>query len=147
MHHLAKINHSSRPERNETKAENKDKLFSPLDRETLNGLRKKKICFYCKGPYDMKHDYPLRPKGKENKVMWAYYEDSNFENSDQQSENEESIEEKEDIGYEKIKGRLKEAHLTSVQQEGSFRMRGYWLVNELLLCLIQVLLTILLIPN
>lgn len=27
--------------------------------------------------------------------MWAYYEDSNSENSDQQSENEESIEEKE----------------------------------------------------
>ena len=75
----------------------------------------------------MNHDYPLRPKGKENRVMWAYYEDSNFENLNQQSKNEESIEEKEgidDIGDEKTEGRLKEARLTSVQQEGSFRMRG-----------------------
>lgn len=66
----------------------------------------------------MNHDYPLRPKGKENRVMWAYYEDFDSENSDQQFENEESIEEKEgtdDIGYEKTKGRIKEAHLTSVQ--------------------------------
>ena len=42
----------------------------------------------------MNHDYPLRPKGKASRVMWAYYEDSDSENSDQQSKNEESIEEK-----------------------------------------------------
>ena len=66
----------------------------------------------------MNHDYPLRPKGKKNRVMWAYCEDSNSTNSDQQSENEESIEEKEgidDISDEKTEGRHKEAHLTSVQ--------------------------------
>ena len=66
--------------------------------------------------------------------MQAYYEDSDSENADQQSENEESIEEKEGKDDENLrkmatsdentKGRLKEAHLTSVQQEGSFRMRG-----------------------
>ena len=40
-----------KPDRNETKAENKDKSFPPLDRETLIDLRKKKIYFYYKGPY------------------------------------------------------------------------------------------------
>lgn len=124
----------TKTEKNETETENKDKLFAPLDRETLNDLRNKKLCFYCKGPYDMNHDCPLRPKGKANRVMWAFYEDSDSENSEQQTENEESSEEKENLDDEKFKqmstnegkveGRLKEACLTSVQQEGSFRMRG-----------------------
>lgn len=35
-------------DRNETKDKNKDKSFTPLDRETLNDLRKKKLSFYCK---------------------------------------------------------------------------------------------------
>ena len=136
-----------KPERNETKAENKDKSFAPLDRETLNDLRKKKNCFYCKGPYDMNHDCPLRPKGKENRVMWAYYEDSDSENSDQQFENDESIEEKEgtyDIGDEKTEGRLKEALLISVQQEGSFRMRGV-LAGQQVISLLNIGVTIILI--
>ena len=75
----------------------------------------------------MNHECPLRTKGKTNIVIWAYYEDSDSENLDQQFENEESIEKKEgidDIGDEKIEGRLKKAHLTSAQQEGSFKMRG-----------------------
>ena len=122
-----------KPERNETKGKNKDKSFAPLDRQTLNDLKKEKLCFYCKGPYDMNHNCPLRPKGKENRVMWAYYEDFDSENSDQQFENEELIGEKEGtddeklnkimIDDDKIEVRLKEAHLTSVKQERSFRIR------------------------
>ena len=30
----------------------------------------------------MKHDCPLMPKGKANRVMWAYYEDSDSDNSE-----------------------------------------------------------------
>ena len=89
-------------ERNETKAKNKDKSFTPLDRETLNDLRKKKLCFYCKGPYDMNHDCPLRPKGKANRVMWAYYEESESDNSDQQSDIEEIAGEKEEDEAENL---------------------------------------------
>ena len=52
-------------------------------------MRKKKLCFYYKGPYDANNDYPLIPKGKDNKIMWAYYEESKSNNSDQQSDIEE----------------------------------------------------------
>lgn len=55
----------------------------PLDRETLNDLRQKKLCFYCKGSYDANHDCPLRPKGRANRVMWAYYEDSESDHEGQ----------------------------------------------------------------
>ena len=54
----------------------KEKTLEPFDRETLNDLRKKKLCFYCNGAYDANHVCPLRPKGKANRVMWAYYEES-----------------------------------------------------------------------
>ena len=65
-----------KPERTDFKNDSKDKTPAPFDRETLNDLRKKKLCFYCKGPYDSNHDCPLRPKGKANRDMWAYYEES-----------------------------------------------------------------------
>ena len=61
----------------------KDKSTFPLDRETLNYLRKRKLCFYCKGPYDINHDCPMKPKGKSNRAMWALIEDFD---SDQKSE-------------------------------------------------------------
>ena len=48
---------------------NKGKSTTPLDMETLNDLRRKKLCFYCKGPYDRDQDFPIRPKGKANRVM------------------------------------------------------------------------------
>ena len=76
-------------ERTNFKNDYKDKTPVPFDRETLNDLRKKKLCFYCKGPYDANHDCPLRPTGKANKVMWAYYEESKSDNLDQQSDIEE----------------------------------------------------------
>ena len=68
-------------ERTDFKNDSKDKTPPPFDREILNDLRKKKLCLYCKGPYDAKHDCPLRPKGKANRVMWAYYEESKSDNS------------------------------------------------------------------
>lgn len=60
----------------------KGKSAAPLDRETLNDLRKKKLCFFCKGPYEFGHDCPMRPKGKANRVMWAYYEGSDSDSSE-----------------------------------------------------------------
>ena len=61
----------------------KDKYTFPLDHETLNDLRKRKLCFYCKGPYVINHDCPIKPKGKSNRAMWALIEESD---SNQQSE-------------------------------------------------------------
>ena len=63
------------------KGDTKGKFTAPLDMETLNDLRRKKLCLYSKGPYDIDHDCPMRPKGKANRVMWAYYEGSNFDSS------------------------------------------------------------------
>lgn len=87
----------------------KGKSTFPLDRETLNDLRKKKLCFYCKGPYDVNYDCPLRPKGKANRAMWALYEGSN---SDQQSDYEDSESEKSEQEVEvEAEVKLKEARL------------------------------------
>lgn len=63
------------------KGDTKGKSIAPLDMETLNDLCRKKLCFYYKGPYDKDHDCPMRHKGKANRVMWAYYEDSDSDNS------------------------------------------------------------------
>ena len=63
------------------KGDTKGKSTAPLDMETLNDLRRKKLCFYCKGPYDRDHDCPMRPKGKANRVMLAYYEGSDSDSS------------------------------------------------------------------
>ena len=118
-------------ERTDFKNDSKDKILAPFDRETLNDLRKKKLCFYYKGPYDANHDCPLRPKGKANRFMWAYYEESNLDNLDQQSDIEEIDREKKVENLSKIEFKdgegdrqLREAHLTSIKQEGSFQMRG-----------------------
>ncbi|XP_059065756.1 uncharacterized protein LOC131857345 [Cryptomeria japonica] len=103
----------------------------PLDRETLNDLRQKKLCFYCKGPYDANHDCPLRPKGRANRVMWAYYEDSESDHEGQPAGYEDLEAEDDTQGPlrldkmdAEVDEHLKEALLTSIQQEGSFRMRG-----------------------
>ena len=60
--------------------------------ETLNDLRRKKLCFYCKGPYDKDQDCLMRPKEKANRVMWAYYEDSDFEHKVDHSDTELEVE-------------------------------------------------------
>ena len=112
--------HNKKFPKKEDKA--KDKSTFLLDRETLNDLRKKKLCFYCKGPCDINYDCPMKPKGKSNRAMWALIEDFD---SDQQSEindlESEKTEHDEEL-EEEVK--LKEARLTSIQREGSFRMRG-----------------------
>ncbi|KAH9329293.1 hypothetical protein KI387_001401, partial [Taxus chinensis] len=97
----------------------------PLDREALNDLRRKKLCFYCKGPYDANHDCPLRPKGKANRVMWAYYEDSESEKSEQHESSKDSESEASEPRAKTEPGlQIQEARLSSIQQEGSFRIRG-----------------------
>lgn len=60
-------------------SDSKGKSDAPLDKEMLNDLCKKKICFFCKVPYEFGHDCPMRPKGKANQVMWAYYEGSDLD--------------------------------------------------------------------
>ena len=56
-----------------------------MDEETQEELKKKKLCCWCKEPYNRDHDCPLRPKGKANHFMWAYYEDSDSDKVDQQA--------------------------------------------------------------
>ena len=47
-------------------SDSKGKLATPLDKEMLNDLRRKKLCFFLKGPYEFGHDCPMRPNGKAN---------------------------------------------------------------------------------
>lgn len=57
----------------------KGKLTFLFDSETLNDLRKRRLCFYCKGPYDINHDFPMKSKGKSNRAIWALIKDSNLD--------------------------------------------------------------------
>lgn len=105
------------PKKKKERQDGKEKKAAPWDRETLNDLQRKKLCFYCKGPYDANHDCPLRPKGKENRVMWAFVEDSK---SDQQSNSEDSRgkHEEEKSENEEEQGESSKhlgAHITSIQ--------------------------------
>ena len=98
------------------KGDTKGKSTAPLDMETLNDLRRKKLCFYFKGPYNRDHDFPMRPKGKANRVMWAYYKGSNCDSSGHEDDHNdvkpevEALETKEDPELQ-----LQEAHLSSIQ--------------------------------
>ena len=47
-------------------SDSKGKSAAPLDKEMLNDLHRKKLCFFCKGPYEFGHECPMRPKGKAN---------------------------------------------------------------------------------
>lgn len=47
-------------------SDSKGNSATPLDKETLNNLRKKKLCFFCKGPYEFGQGCPMRPKEKAN---------------------------------------------------------------------------------
>ena len=88
-----------------------------MDAETLNDLHKKKLCFYCKGPYDRDHDCPMRPKGKANKVMWAYYEDLDSDSSaheDDHSDTEPGVETKASEPKEEPELHLQQACLSSI---------------------------------
>jgi hypothetical protein len=109
------------------KVDTKGNSTTPLDTEALNDLRRKKLYFYCKGPYDREHNYPLRPKGKANRVMWVYYEelDSNSPtHEDDHSDTEPEVETEASEHKEEPDLHLQQARLSSIQQEGSFRLRG-----------------------
>ena len=72
--------------RNETSQQlDKKKESTPtMDEETREELRKKKLCYLCKDPYNKDRDFPLRAKGRANRFMWEYYEDSDSDEDDQQ---------------------------------------------------------------
>ena len=64
-----------------------------LDNDTLNDLRKKKLCFHCREPWDLSHKCPL--KAKANQMEYFSAEESQLERDDQHSDSDEdsSIEE------------------------------------------------------
>lgn len=68
------------------KSENVDqgkKFAAPLDRETLNDLHRRKLCFHWKGLYDQNHDCPLKPKGQDRNMEWFYEGENMIDNRDQ----------------------------------------------------------------
>lgn len=105
--------------------EQKKKFATPLDRETINDLRRSRLCFYCKGPYDLNHDYPLKPKGQHRHMEWYFEGEDITDFSDQQAVLV-------DIGAENSKIEVEtkreleppKAHMSSMRREGSFRLQG-----------------------
>ena len=83
-----------------------------MDEETQEELRKRKLFYGCKEPYNKDHDFPLIRKGKMNYFMWADFEDSD---SDQQ------VASKLDQG-EKTSAPME--YIANVQDETTFRFRG-----------------------
>ena len=67
---------------------------------------------------------PMRPKGKANQVMWAYYEGSDLDSSKHHDEVEGEQEANSVEKKEALELHLVEIRLSSIQREGSFRLRG-----------------------
>ena len=96
-------------------SDKKKKSAPMMYEETQEELRKKKLCYWCKEPYHKDHDFPLRPKGKANHFMWAYYEDSDSDEVDQQ------VVSKLNQGKETF---APMTFIANVQDETTFRFRG-----------------------
>ena len=56
---------------NETpqQSDKKKESTPTTDEETREELRKNKLCYSCKDPYNKDHDWPLWAKGKANRFM------------------------------------------------------------------------------
>ena len=63
------------------------KRDNKLDNDTLNELRKKKLCFHCREPWDLSHKCPL--KAKANQMEYFSAEESQSEREDQHSDSDE----------------------------------------------------------
>lgn len=106
-------------------ADQKKRSAAPLDQDTMNDLRRRKLCFYCKGPYDFNHDCPLKPKGQNRHMEWFYEGETLTDFSDQQAAIYDTDEEKSENEAEiEVESELQEAHMSSMQREGSFRLCG-----------------------
>ncbi|XP_057823527.2 uncharacterized protein LOC131035817 [Cryptomeria japonica] len=89
-----------------------------LDNETLNELRRKKLCFQCREPWDLSHKCPLKAKANQMESFSA--EESQSEDEEQQSESDgESSATEEGSGNEKSLARL-----TGAQKAITFKVRG-----------------------
>lgn len=91
------------------------KIAAPLDRETINDLRRRRLCFYCKGPYDLNHDCPLKPKGQNRHMEWYFEGEDMTDFSDQQAVPKDTGAENSKIEVE-TEGELEppEAHMSSM---------------------------------
>ena len=47
------------------------KMANKLDNDTLNELRKKKLCFHCKEPWDLSHECPVKAKANQIEYFLA----------------------------------------------------------------------------
>ena len=59
-----------------------------MDNDTLNELRRKKLCFHCREAWDLSHKCPL--KAKVDQMEYFSAEESQLEGEDQQSDSNES---------------------------------------------------------
>lgn len=104
------------------KMEGKRPAAAPLDRDTINDLRK--LCFYCKGPYDVDHDCPMKPKGKNRMMEWFYDDDGSADLQEQSGDSNQDQHRSDDVDDEVDDSNLKVAYLSSTRKEGVFRMHG-----------------------
>ena len=90
-----------------------------LDNETLNDLRKKKLCFHCREPWDLSHKCPLKAKAKQMEYFSA--EESVDGDSEQSSE---SDGDDDSSSHEEAHDDSTIAQLSSIQEAVTFRVRG-----------------------
>lgn len=90
-----------------------------LDNETLNELRKKKLCFHCRENWDLSHKFSL--KAKANQMEYFSVEESESEVEDQHFDSDEGN----TIDESSIpKDDRSLARLTRAQKEITFKVRG-----------------------
>ena len=53
------------------------------DDTSREDLRRRQLCFWCKGPFSKGHTCALRPKGVVNRGMWVYTDMIEDESSQQ----------------------------------------------------------------
>lgn len=102
----------------------KKKSTNKVDGDSQDELRKKQLCYWYKEPYIKEHDRPLRPKGKANRMMWVYYEESKSKILEQQAIIEDDQVGKSSIEFGPNVNLSPLALFDNIQKGTSFRIRG-----------------------
>jgi hypothetical protein len=89
-----------------------------LDNETLNDLRKKKLCFHCREPWDLSHKCPLKAKAKQMEYFSA--EESVDGDSEQSSETDGD----DNSSHEEAHSDSTIAQMSRIQEAVTFKVRG-----------------------
>lgn len=113
------------PHKKHEKSDFKNKFSMGKNQESLNDLRRKNLCFWCKAPYTPEHECPMRHKAKAKQMEWVYEHEDNSNFSDQQTDHDDIESEKPSKASEtESKGKRTTMCITSLHCEDSFQMRG-----------------------